>query len=139
MKIKFLIVTAALSVALLGNTAVANTMYQYAGGVYTQVQTNSAADAAAFGSGMTGTLEFNIDTTGLSGTFSLFNPSVVTSVHLISGIIQHGLREWGELCHLDQWRDYGLAFLAGWGWRFLERPQFCFWSSEVAVPEARIC
>lgn len=84
------------------------TTYLYTGSPYTEIQTdiinvgncqfppactfvpnpNSAADAAKFGTNMTGFATFNFDTAGVTGTFSLVPPNMsgITELQLNSGV-----------------------------------------------------
>jgi hypothetical protein len=85
----------------------ADTTYYYTGGPYSLIETafigncfpfvgcdqtpnpNAAADAAKFGTNMTGFVTFNFDTSGFSGTFSRASgtiPGSVTEIHLTSGV-----------------------------------------------------
>jgi len=80
----------------------ADTTYYYTGGPYSSIETaqigtcvssctpapnpNAAADAAKFGTNMTGFVTFNFDTSGFSGTFSTAIPGSVTAIHLASGV-----------------------------------------------------
>jgi hypothetical protein len=73
--------------ALLGTPANADTIYYYTGSPYTTISTknivdsttfpatvvpnpNAAADAAVFGTNLTGSVTFGFDTTGVTGTFT---------------------------------------------------------------------
>jgi hypothetical protein len=75
-------------VAILGTPANADTIYYYTGSPYTTISTenildrttipatvvpnpNAAADAAVFGTNLTGSVTFGFDTTGVTGTFGV--------------------------------------------------------------------
>ena len=94
--------------ALLGTPANADTIYYYTGSPYTTISTenildrttipatvvhnpNAAADAAVFGTNLTGSVTFGFDTTGVTGTFAnnvpYPNPFPVRVNQLTSGDI----------------------------------------------------
>ena len=94
--------------ALLGTPANADTIYYYTGSPYTTISTenildrttipatlvpnpNAAADAAVFGTNLTGSVTFGFDTTGVTGTFGnnvpYPNPFPVRVNQLTSGDI----------------------------------------------------
>ena len=94
--------------ALLGTPANADTIYYYTGSPYTIISTenildrttipatvvpnpNAAADAAVFGTNLTGSVTFGFDTTGVTGTFAnnvpYPNPFPVRLNRLTSGDI----------------------------------------------------
>src|SRR5262249_15880885 len=100
--------TALICMAVLGTPARADTTYYYTGGPYTHIETaftgfrcnmfqpcpppvpnpNAEADAAKFGTNMTGFVTFDFDTTGVSGTFSFrgIAPRDITQIQLTSGV-----------------------------------------------------
>jgi hypothetical protein len=97
--------TALICMAVLGTPPEARadtTTYLYTGSPYTEIHTdiinvgnclfvactyvpnpNAAADAAKFGTNMTGAVTFDFDTTGVTGTFGLND---ITSLSLVSGV-----------------------------------------------------
>jgi hypothetical protein len=74
-------------VAVLGTLpARADTTYYYTGNPYTTIFTTFAADAAKFGTQMTGSVTFNFDTTGVTETFLLLQSfQDIAAIQLTSG------------------------------------------------------
>src|SRR5262249_11487199 len=101
-------VAAALAwMAVLGTAAAtADTTYFYTGSPYTAINTgllpcspspctnppnpNAAADAAVFGTNLTGFITFGIDTTGLTETFNDLFTAPITAAGFASGDIRWG-------------------------------------------------
>jgi hypothetical protein len=117
-------------VALLSTRpASADTTYFYTGSPYTFFQTaligpppgvpnpNAAADMAAFGTNMTGSVTFDFDTTGFTGTLGLPGPFI--PVHLVSGLFSNA----------NVGGSFTLTNGAITQWSLLGGPAFCDFSS----------
>jgi hypothetical protein len=59
------------------------TTYVYTGAPYTTIIAPTPADAARFGTNMTGAVTFDFDTTGVTGSFGLND---ITNLSLVSGV-----------------------------------------------------
>jgi hypothetical protein len=122
-------------VALLGTPpASADTTYFYTGSPYTFFQTaligtfpgvpnpNAAVDMAAFGTNMTGSITFNFDTTGFTGTLpsipahlvsGLFSANVAGSITLTNGAItQWALLSGPSFCDSSSGSNFQCGFLS---------------------------